>query len=386
MGFLLRTSVIISFRRLCGLSLVLFCVCVTLPARAVDSGGKPQPDVLIFSNGDRLTGQMERAAGGKVFFKTEGAGELQVPWGKIKELSASGPFAVISTTAEVRYGRPNPQVPQGSIHMTDQQLSVHSASGEQVIAIKNVAFVVDGATYKNVVEHTPGLLHGWNGSVTGGASTVTSTQNETTYNSGIALERAIPSAAWMPTSYRTLLGFTSSYGKITQPSTPTIKTNIFHGSAEQDKYFSPRFYMLGQSVFDHNSAQGLDLQQVYGGGFGYTVTKVAKQELDLNATVDYTKQQFQAASSNQELVGSTFGNTYFYKFPHGIEITEASSIMPEWNVTSAYSANANIGLAMPVLKKLAFSVQIIDSYLNNPPAGFKANSLQFNTGLTYTLP
>jgi hypothetical protein len=60
--------------------------------------------------------------------------------------------------------------------------------------------------------------------------------------------------------------------------------------------------------------------------------------------------------------------------------------MPQWNVMDAYSANANIGLAMPVFKKLAFSIQIIDSYLNNPPTGFKGNSLQFNTGLTYTLP
>ena len=386
MNFFLKKYSIVSSPCLCGLLLVLVYTCVVRSASAADSGPAPRPDVLVFSNGDRLTGQMERVANGKVYFKSGAVGELQVPWNKIKDLRAKGPFAVISTRTRVHRGRPNPQVPQGSIHMLDQQLSVQDASGKQTVPVKDVPFVVDVSTYRTAVQRTPGLLHDWTGTVTGGASTVTSTQNETTYNSGIALTRTVPSVAWMPASYRTLLGFTSSYGKITQPGTPTVKTNIFHASAEQDKYFSPRFYMLGQSVFDHNFAQGLDLQQLYGGGLGLTVIKAAKQELDLDASMDYTKQQFQVASSNLNLVGSTIGDTYFYKFPHGIEVTEASAIMPQWNVMDAYSANANIGLAMPVFKKLAFSIQIIDSYLNNPPTGFKGNSLQFNTGLTYTLP
>jgi hypothetical protein len=359
---------------------------VILPAYAAGAGAESQSDVLIFSNGDRITGHLERAAGGKVFFKTDGAGELQVPWDKIRELQATEPFAVIVAKARIRHGRPNAQIPQGGIHVKNQKMIVHTAPGEQAIPVNEIAFVVDEATYQSNVEHTPGMLHGWAGSVTGGASTVTSTQNETTFNSGITLARPVPSVPWMATSHRTLLDFTSSYGKISQPNTPTIKTNIFHAGAEQDEYFSPRFYTLGQVTFDHNNAQGLDLQQMYGGGFGYTVLKRPRQELDVTSTMDYTKQQFQVANSNLNLIGTNFGNNYLCKLPRGIVLTEISSITPEWNNMSAYSANSNVGLSLPVLKKLSLSVQMIDSYLNNPPTGFQRNSMQFNTGVTYTLP
>jgi hypothetical protein len=362
---------------------VLFC---WLPARAATAAAASQPDVLVFANGDQLAGQLERVTTGTVVFNATEAGKLQLPWAKIKTLCTDQPFAILLLKEKVRHGHHNAQVPQGSFCMANQQITIHATGGDQTIPVADIAHVIDAATYKTAVQHTPNLLHGWTGTLTGGASIVQSTQKETTYNSAVALARAIPTVAWIPADYRTLIGFTSSYGKITQTGTPTVKTSIFHANAEQDKYFSARFYTLGQAIFDHNYAQGLDLQQMYGGGFGYTAIKNIRQELDVNSTVNYTKQEFSISSSNLNLVGSTFANTYQLKLLHSILFTEAASITPEWNNMNAYSANASGGLTLPAFKRLAFSVQVIDSYLNNPPAGFQANSLQINTGLTYTLP
>jgi len=77
-------------------------------------------------------------------------------------------------------------------------------------------------------------------------------------------------------------------------------TSIFHTDAERDEYFSPKFFALAQTAFDHNYAQGLNLQQVYGGGIGWTAIKSGRQELDLKGTVQYEKQVFQDAASNQD--------------------------------------------------------------------------------------
>jgi hypothetical protein len=44
------------------------------------------------------------------------------------------------------------------------------------------------------------------------------------------------------------------------------------------------------------------------------------------------------------------------------------------------------GLTLPVYKRLSLAVSTLDTFLNNPPPGFKKNSFQFTTGLTYTLP
>ncbi len=347
---------------------------------------KPSSDVLVFANGDQMTGHLQRVSGETVYFETDGTGTLKIAWSKIKELRSEQPFAILSTTTKVRRRHANAMIPVGSFRMTNGQVTVHTAKGDQTLPVAKITYIVDEPTFHRDVEHTPGLLHGWAGSVTGGASLVNSTQNETTYNAAIALTHSIPTEAWLPADNRTELDFTSTYGKITQPNTPTVKTNIFHALAEQDQYISARFYILAHSIFDHNYAQGLDLQQTYGGGFGYSAIKRPKQTLDVTATLDYTKQQFQTSSSNQNLFGSTFANSYMRKLPRSIVLTEISSITPEWNNMNAYSANSSVGLEMPVFKKLSFSVQVIDSYLNNPPPGFKANSLQINTGITYTLP
>ena len=40
---------------------------------------------------------------------------------------------------------------------------------------------------------------------------------------------------------------------------------------------------------------------------------------------------------------------------------------------------------MPFYHRLSLNVSTLNSYLNDPAAGFKNNSFQFVTGITYTL-
>lgn len=102
--------------------------------------------------------------------------------------------------------------------------------------------------------------------------------------------------------------------------------------------------------------------------------------------MNYVSQKFQTAASNLNLVGSVFAERYNRTLPHGIALTEQLSVTPAWNDTRAYSAVAGAGLTLPVYKRLSLAVNSLDTFLNDPPPGFKKNSFQFTTGLTYTLP
>ena len=77
-------------------------------------------------------------------------------------------------------------------------------------------------------------------------------------------------------------------------------------------------YAFGSVAFDHNFSQGLDLQQTYGGGFGWTLVKDAKQTLDLKGSIDYQRQSFQLVSEDRNLVVSVFTEDYVRTFAHGI--------------------------------------------------------------------
>jgi hypothetical protein len=139
-------------------------------------------------------------------------------------------------------------------------------------------------------------------------------------------------------------------------------------------------------LYDHNSTAGLNLQQIYGAGIGFTALRRPSQELNSTLTTSYTNQQFQVSSANQSLVGATFTTTYFYRFPNKIIFNENSYITPEFNNSRAYLAYLSAGLTIPVIFSLAFSIQAIDNYWNEPAPGFVNNSFQLNAGVSFTIP
>jgi hypothetical protein len=258
-------------------ALVAACGNALLYSQAPAGAAKPQPDVLIFTDGEKLIGQLKSAKGDSVVFKSDMAGEITVAWSKIQELRTSHPFAVIGKNAKLRRHADVSQVPQGDVVMTDQKIAVEAAAGApRTVPWPMRAFVVGQPDFEKAMNREAGFFQDWGGAVTAGASLVQATQEAHTFTGGIALVRAEPTESWLipaPAPAR----FQRAYGKVSQPGLPDIKTAIYHGDAEEDKYFSPRLFGFGQAAFDHNYSQGLDLQQMYGGGLGWTAYKTGRR-------------------------------------------------------------------------------------------------------------
>lgn len=350
------------------------------------------PDTIVFTNGEKLTGHFVRSTGSSVTFKSDALGDLTIDWSKVRELETSAKVAVIRKGVKLRKKETPSNVPQGTLAMQDQKLQVTSAPGApaQSIPVADAAVVLDQSAFQRAMTRTPGFFADWSGTVTAGATLVQATQDNRTFTGAVSLVRAEPTEDWLNPGYKTSFVFSESYGELTQPGTPTIKTSILHAGVEQDKYFTSSVFAFGQADFDHNYSQGLDLQQTYSGGIGWTAVKTPSQELDLKASMSYIRQQFLAGadeiqSPSMNLIGSVFGEHYHRKLPRGLALDENLAITPAWNNTSAYSALFNTLLTVPVYKHLSGSAGVIDTFLNDPPAGFKKNSLQFTLGVTYSL-
>jgi hypothetical protein len=347
---------------------------------------KSEPDVLISTDGEKLIGHLVRSTGDKVMFKSELAGEITVEWKKIQELHTSEKYAVVPKGVHLHKNETDEKVSTGTIAVAEQKIQVHPGGEQptQTVAVGDAAYVMQEAAFEKVM-HRPSFFEGWTAAIAVGASLVEATQKSNTFTGSIGLIRVVPAEGWLDPRNRTIVDFSTSYGKLSQPNTPTAKTSIYHAAGERDEYFSGQFYGFGQLAYDHNFSQGLDLQQAYGGGLGWTAIKSENQTLDVKASMSYIKQQFAAASQNQNLVGSIFAEGYHLTLAHGILLSEQISAIPAWNNTKAYSASGGVGLAMPIFKRLSVALSTLDMFLNDPPAGFKKNSFQFTTGVTYTL-
>ena len=393
-----------NFQLALGLALLGGVLLVVPRAMAEDKpASKTDPDVLVLSNGDTLHGKFVSALAGKVTFHSDALGDLSLSWDKIKELHTAEPFAVLDKNVKLSGRKSVGNIPAGALDVENQTVAIKPASGAPLapMPVKDATFILDEPTLDKDLHHQPGFLAGWNGAATAGATLVTATQNQYTFSGGVGLVRTVPTVSWLNPRDRTSLDFIGSYGKITQPSyfavpgdptsfVPSVSTKsaIYHADAERDEYFSPRLFALAQVAFDHNFGQDLDLQQIYGGGLGWTFLKTPKQEADLKATVQYEKQQFiTGTSATPNLIGSTFSLGYILHTKL-MTYTQGLAYIPAYNDFRAYSANETNALAFPAYKNLSFSVGTMDSYLNDPPSSeppTKRNSFQFTLGITYEI-
>ncbi len=396
------------------------------------------PDLLVFTNGDQLSGKLLRGVGDQIVFRSDMAGEVTIPLSRVKELRPGGSFAVLEKDVQPKHGfwtgpaGTTPPAPTGQIEVRAGEVLVGASASPPAtpptaapapksapapmpapapapgqtahaqsphaapipIPGDRIAFVVDERTYLRELKRSPGLDHGWSGNITAGATLVRSTETGSSFNTGLTLLRTIPDVTYLPPRSRSSLDLSETYGRLRQPVIPQttppspdliVKTNTFHADAEQDQYFSARFYALGQSSFDHNYSQGLNLQQVYGVGIGWTPFSTPKHQMDLKADVHYEKETFQTAASNENLIGSSFGEIYRTNLQHGIRFTEDVNLLPAWNDLHASSANASASLSVPVFRRFNLNFTATDSFLNNPAYGYRKNSFQFVTAVGYTL-
>ncbi len=377
-------------------------------APAADKKADKTPDTLVFANGEQLTGELETATADGITFKSAMAGEIKVPWKNVKELHSDKQFALLTKGERLTRKSAKAIVPEGKVSVANDQLTVATATGPKVIPVADANLLVDGAAFTKAVDHKENFLEGWGGVAQGGVSLVRSTENSTTFNGGVNLVRAVPLVSWLPARSRTTVDYNQSYGTVSTPvpgaQATTIKTNVFHADAEQDRYFTPRVFAFGSATFDHNFSSQLDLQQAYGGGLGVTLLKNSHRELDLKGDAHYEKQRYfnvpvvpgvafvDATTQNQNLFGSTFSEKYLRYLRYGLVLNEFGSISPSWyqsNMSAtqpnAYSAHINAGLGFPIYKGLGFNLGAVDDYQNNAPAGSRRNTSQFTTNLTYTI-
>jgi hypothetical protein len=360
------------------------------------------PDTVTFVNGDQLTGKLMGVVAGTVSFHSDILGDVTIPEAKVKSLHAARQFAVIEKNQHITRKTVGERVPIGSLDLDHDTVHLKPPQAtEKTFPLSQTSSLVDADVFHRELRNEVDPFYGWTGSITLGATLVTATNSAQTYTGAVALVRSIPTTAWLPPKSKSILNLSATYGLAKDSEinlggnefqAPSVsKTDIKHGDAEYDRYFSQDFFGLVNASADHNFGNGLQLQQSYGAGPGWSVLRTPKNTFDIKASLLYEQQQFYNGLSsglgtpNVNLVGAALSENWAHAFAHGVKINQYITLTPTFNVVQAYSAVANANLVFPVYKKLNFTVSSTDNYLGDPPQGFKRNSFQFTAGVTYSL-
>lgn len=370
-------------------------------AQAHKTPPSPPKDTLTLSDGEQLIGKLVKVNAGALTFHSDILGDVTVPLAKVKALHA-GEFAVIEKDQHVTPKTARQQVPVGAIAVENETVHVSPSGGERKdLPAKKVNTLIDAASFNKELDDDRSFFHGWTGPVTVGASLVESTNSTQTYTGSVALVRAVPTGGWLPPGSKTILNLRGTYGlardalivsdgTVLQPASVT-KTDILHGGAEYDKYVSSKFFALVNASADHNFGSGLQLQQAYGGGFGWSMLNNPKSSLDLKGAMQFEQQQFYNGSSSRfgtptdNLASAALTETFKRNLAHSIKFSQYITLTPTFNIAQAYSAVVNANLLFPAYKKINFTLSSTDNYLGDPPAGYERNAFQFTAGISYVV-
>ena len=374
---------------------------------SAQTAAKPEPDILELSDGERLIGHFVSAAGTSVTFHSDAAGDVKIDWAKVKSLKSSSKFAVIDKGIVLNKHADISKVPQGTVSESDAKLTVDPGNGAPptVIPTADATNVVPQPNFLAAFK-TPKLDEDWHGSAGLGLDLIDATQKSRNITVGASLQRVVSGQDWISPRYKTLVNFNVADSQLSQSGTPTISSDLIHAGLEHDMFLSSRAFAFGAGDFLHSSSQGMKLQQTYGGGVGYVVLKDDHQELDVKGAIDYIRQTFEPPKTctlngatvpctsalesaetkpSKSLIGASVGESYTRSLKGGVAFHEGLTFIPAFTDTSAYTADVFANFSIPVHKRIQITIGGLDSYVNEPPTGFKKNSFEFVTQLSYKI-
>ncbi|HEY9127715.1 MAG TPA: DUF481 domain-containing protein, partial [Acidobacteriaceae bacterium] len=373
--------------RIAAVRTVFFCCCLGLAAASSGHAEGPpatgskaaaakdpvkEKDTLTLTSGEQLIGKLVKETGGNITFQSDGLGTVTIPIAKVKTMHAS-PFAVVAKGEKIRRRTAKEEVAAGTVVIENGEVmltpavvigtSAESAAATasalgsskppaqsaqatavaknstdvRTIPLKNLETIVDTRSLTRELQGERSFLYGWTGSVTLGTTIVNATNSSQTYTGSIAAVRTIPSVPWTTLMSKTSLNASGTYGLAKDPEIdsgstiiqyPSVtKTDILHGDAEYDRYLSPRFFWLVNASADHNFGNGLQLQQAYGGGAGWTLIQKPNETFSMKMGLQYLEQQFyngiysSLGTPNENLVGLGLTENWSRNFAHNLKFT-----------------------------------------------------------------
>lgn len=385
----------------------LFCILFLLLIYSAQAEDK---DTLTLTSGEQLIGKLVKEVGGNITFHSDALGVVTIPVAKVKSLHAR-PFAVVAKGQKISPHSAGDQVPAGTIVLEDNKVKFtpensttaaqSPSTAPQTVPVKQLETIIDTKSLYRELQGERNFLYGWTGSVTLGTTVVNATNSSQTYTGAITAVRTIPTVPWTTPISKTTFDASGTYGLAKDPEIisggtilqyPSVtKTDILHGDAEYDHYATPRFFVLFNASADHNFGNGLELQQAYGTGAGWSILHRPNNTFDLKLGLQYLEQQFYngitsgLGTPNENLIGLSGTETWTRTFPHNIKLSEYLTLTPALNVIQASSAVANTTLAVPVYKKINVTLNSTDNYIGDPAQGYRRNSFQFTAGVTYVV-
>ena len=318
----------------------------------------PKTDIIIFNNGDRLTGELKSLQRGRLNLNTDATGTIAIEWDKIARV-ISNQNVQVETSSGARYF--------GHLIQTEKtgRVVVETEDGVQILDSARV-IVMTPIENQGLSALDVDLTVGYNFAKAGGVKQGT-----------ISIDA----------DYRTVK-------RILSIKASTVTNDSESQEASERKNFSftykrlrrNRWYVNGNLNLDQNDELGLNLRTSVGGGGGRFLIQSSTMLLGLEAGLQVSRENLVAEPEDVDSVEAKFAvdwDWFLFDSPE-LDWSTQFEMFPNLSELGRVRANLDTSLKWELINDLKWGISIYSSYDNQPQSKEGATSdYGINTTLTY---
>ncbi len=320
--------------------------------------GPAAADEVHFLNGDRLSGRIVGAAGGKLTIRTEAAGEVTVDLAGVRTFSTDEPVTVRVGTTTLRSA-----VAPGE----DGRIRVVPAPGAAPvsIALRDISHINPPPAWKGSITV--------NGRATRG--------NTDTAALGVSLD-----AVRRGERDRLTAGAGYFHGREADPDSGEERTttdNMFV-SGKYDYFLARRLYVFGALRVERDRIADLDLRLTPSAGGGYQWFESPVFNLATEAGLAWVYENFRDGSDDEHVAGRLAYRTDWT--PHrSVRLFHSLEWLPAAEDPLAdYNLNADAGVRTTIVRDLFAEIKVELRYDSIPAPGSEPEDLRYLLGVGWS--
>ena len=320
-------------------------------------------DVVVFDNGDRLTGEIKSLERGKLRFKTDATDTISIEWDDVAFLSSDHNIQV--------------ELYDGRRYLGHLQLSADMKK----ISVKQGSAVLELAA-SDVVVMTPIEEQGLDrldGDVTAGYN-FTKADGVEQFTFGLDME-------WR--GEERSVGF--ALNSTTSNTDGSDSSQRHNATLDYKRYWPNRWLVSGFLSADRNDELGLDLRTSIGGGGGRILGQSNSYRVLVESGLQFSRENLSVAEDGTDEPDKDTVEAYFsldwdwYRFDSPeLDLSTSLDIIPNLTETGRVRAEFDISLRWEIIHDLFWQISVYDSYDSDPATdGAEQNDYGISTSLGF---
>jgi hypothetical protein len=339
--------------------IALFTFVLSLPLLA-----RPRTDVIVMTNGDRLTCEIRGLQGGLLSVKLEYVdGTISVDWARVARVESSQPFVVETENGTTYTGSLRTVESPGDKPRTLE--IVNEDPGRDAVLDQSQVVVAN--------QYGDSFWQRLQGNLSTGII-FSKANSSTQYNlaSDLTLQKE---RSTFQLNYSSTLS-TSSGAKAATRNQFDFQPNRLLGSHN--------WFYAGTVDFLQSSSQGINSQTTYGGGLGRYLKKTNTARVTVLCALAVMDTQYNDRPTQNNLVSVIGANIDLFQFKK-TELSLAPTLFPSLSDQGRVRFNMNASYKIQIVSGFWWNITFYGNWDNRPPPGLVGDDYGTSVGITYRL-